>query len=311
MSLEKFLANFYKEYNDVTEEVNKLSKTDDNQELKTKLATDYESISNRTEILQKYFTDNTPFIPNFEIRKAQEHLSKLKKLSQDKRDEIFPKKKFGFKSKQNITTLENTIQTTASNIVEKELLGNQLDVILDSDNSCSIRDIDGVDLIKLENEINGKDIGIVNVKNSCIQLMGNPSVVHATNIENSTILCGPVSGSGFFNNLKNVKLVIGCHQLRIHESFNAQFYVHLGSRAIIENCTNVQFSQYSWSYPSLAEHFIKSGLDPNQSNWTCIDDFNFLKQNQQSPNWSFLNEADRLKWISNDKNELKIESNIS
>ena len=93
MSLEVFLTHFYKEYNEINEQLNSLTKpdTDNDQEKKQKLSSLYESVSNRTEILQKYFTDNTPFIPQYEIRKAQEHLAKLKKLSQEKRDEIFPK----------------------------------------------------------------------------------------------------------------------------------------------------------------------------------------------------------------------------
>jgi tubulin-specific chaperone C len=314
MSLESFLAYFYKEYNEINDQLTSLVKienTENEQEEKLKLSSIYESVSNRTEILQKYFTDNTPFIPQYEIRKAQEHLTKLKRLSQEKREEIFPKKKFGFKSKQKITTLETTIQTTSDQNekqsilteIEKNSIGTN-----DKDSTCSIRNIDGMNIIKHGNEINSIDIGIIDVKNSCIQLLGYPSVLHATNIENSTILCGPVSGSAFFNNLKNVKLIICCHQLRIHESYNSDFYVHLGSRAIIENCSNVRFAPYSWSYPELTNHFIKSGHNPDQSNWTCIDDFNFLKINEKSPNWRFLDETERLSWQTNEQNQLVLKS---
>ena len=307
MSLEIFLTHFYKEYNEINESLNKLTKIDESNgnesELKLKLSSDYELISNRTEILQKYFTDNTAFIPNYEIRKAQEHLAKLKRLSQDKRDEIFPKKKFGFKSKQKMTTLENTIETTQSDLEKKATQTTEFNPIF-TENSCTIKDTDNANIIKLPSEINSKDIGIVNVKNSCIQLLGNPSVMHGNNIENSTILCGPISGSGLFYKMKNVKLVIGCHQLRIHDSYDCQFYIHLGSRAIIENCSNVKFAPYSWTYPNIEDHFTKSGLDPNQSNYTNVDDFNFLKLNQKSPNWSFLEENERIKWTTNEKNEL-------
>jgi hypothetical protein len=123
------------------------------------------------------------------------------------------KKKFGFKSKQNMTTLETAIQLNTTNDEKKTLAPpNQSNFeIFNTESTCSIKDIDGGEVIKLGNEINGKDIGIVNVKNVCIQLIGHPSVVHAANIENCTILCGPVSGSAFFNNLKNVKLVICCN----------------------------------------------------------------------------------------------------
>lgn len=81
------------------------------------------------------------------------------------------------------------------------------------------------------------------------------------------IICGPISGSAFVDNLKNVKLIIACHQLRIHETHESEFYIHLGSRAIIENCSNVKFAKYSLSYPNLTKHFEKSGLSHDKSNW--------------------------------------------
>jgi hypothetical protein len=104
----------------------------------------------------------------------------------------------------------------------------------------------------------------------------------------------------------NATYIIKGHQLRIHESFYSQFYVHLGSRAIIENCNNVEFAPYAWSYPGLANDFVQSGHNPDQSNWSCIDDFNFLKQTEKSPNWSFLKDADRLSWSTNESNQLTV-----
>lgn len=115
MSLEPFLDQFYTEYNQICELLNQLVKVDETSdsvvEKKLKLSTDYEELSNRTLSLQKYLTENTKFIPVYETRKAQEHSTKLIKLSQEKRDEIFPKKKFGFKSKQKMTSLADAINT--------------------------------------------------------------------------------------------------------------------------------------------------------------------------------------------------------
>ena len=313
MSLETFLKHFYQEYNEINDKLNSLTKIDtsspNEHELKLQLSADYESISNRTVILQKYFTENTNFIPQYEIRKAQEHLAKLGRASQDKRDEVFPKKKFGFKSKQNMTTLETAISTAIiSNDLKQEKkaeLASDEDLFY-KDSTCTIKDQDNVNIIKYEDEINGKDIGILNVKNSCIQLQGWPSVLHAKNIENTVILCGPISGSAFVNNLRNVKLVIACHQLRIHETHNSQFYIHLGSRAIIENCSQVTFAPYAWSYPKLDDHFRQSGLNVEQSNWTCIDDFNWLNQTQKSPNWSFASDEQKsVKWTTDETGQLK------
>lgn len=172
-----------------------------------------------------------------------------------------------------------------------------------TDSSCTIKEIDGETVTKYEEEINGKDVALLNIKNACILLYGNPSVLHAKNIENSVILCGPISGSAFVGNLQNVKLNIACHQLRIHETHDSEFYIHLGSRAIIENCNRVQFAPYAWYYPKLSAHFDQSSLDGAKSNWECVDDFNWLNE-AASPNWNFLKESQRLKWTTSDSGEL-------
>ena len=114
LEADAFLTKFYAEYNEVTTKIEALQKiagTISNlSEHQLKLSSDYEILSNRTLTLQKYLTENTQFIPKYETRKAQEQLTKLAKISQEKRDEIFPKKKFNFKSsKQKMTSLADAI----------------------------------------------------------------------------------------------------------------------------------------------------------------------------------------------------------
>lgn len=300
MSLQKFQTHFYNEYNELTQLIDSLSNA---------IGTESETISNRIEILQKYFTENTSFIPNFEVRKAQEHLSKLNRLAQEKRENLMPKKKFAFKSKQNLTSLDNKIESEATLKSAADASKAPADsaqmINLNVECSCNLKDLNDSNVIKNESEINGKDVGIVNVKNSVIQIFGYPSVLHINGIESCTILCGPIIGSCFINNCKNCKLALACHQLRIHETSNSQFYIHVGSRAIIENTKHVTFAPYSWTYPGLDGHFLASNLKSGEFNWTSIDDFNWLNQTQKSPNWSFLNPSDQIKWESDSNGEIK------
>ncbi len=115
---ESFLTKFYSEFNEILVQIESLQKSEDPVE-KLKLSTDYDILSTRTLTLQKYLTENTQFIPKYEIRKAQEQLAKLAKISQDKRDDIFPKKKFGFKSKQKMTSLADAITTAEEETNQK------------------------------------------------------------------------------------------------------------------------------------------------------------------------------------------------
>jgi len=309
MSLETFQTHFYTEYNQIIQvlEALHLDPIKSEQEQKASLMSSYETISNRLEILKKYFTENTSFIPNYEVRKAQEAINKLNRLMQEKREVLFPKKKFGFKSKQNMTTLEAAIETasTKANKPEQKDSDN-----IDSFNllsSCNIRDLNETNLVKKSAEINGKDVAIVNIKNSTIQLCGNPTVIHVDNEENSVILSGTVTGSVFINNCQNCQVVVPCHQLRIHETKNTHFYINVVSRAIIENCKNVQFAPYNWSYSheNTASKKLNDPLETSSIvNWQSIDDFNWLKQNEKSPNWSFLDESQWKKWNTDENGKL-------
>ena len=69
------------------------------------------------------------------------------------------------------------------------------------------------------------------------------------------VLCGPVSSSVFVEDCKDCVFVVACQQLRVHSTTNSQFYLHVTSRAIIEDCQKVSFAPYSWNYPDLEQHF--------------------------------------------------------
>ncbi len=132
-------------------------------------------------------------------------------------------------------------------------------------------------------------------------LKGTPSVLHIKNIENTVILCGPLLGTAFLSDANKSKLNLACHQLRIHDSYDTDFYINVSSRTIIENCKRVRFAPYSWSYKNIDKHFESVlNLNINHSNCMLIDDFNWLVNTQQSPNWSFIDAADLSKWCDDE-----------
>ena len=220
MALESFQSHFYNEYNQITDLLTNLKKDDklNEQEQKLNLSAAYDAISTRTELLQKYYTENTAFIPVYEVRKAQDYIAKLNRLAQEKRDQLFPKKKFGFKSKQNMVTLETAIETAGTKKAEADAstsIKNEKSTDISINSSCTIRDLSNQTCIKNENEINGEDIALINLKNAKIIIYGNPSVLHISDLEDTIVLCGPITGSAFISNCKNCQLVVGCHQLVI------------------------------------------------------------------------------------------------
>ena len=65
-----------------------------------------------------------------------------------------------------------------------------------------------------------------------VNILGSPATLHATNMDNVTVLCGPVRTSIFVENCTNCNFVVACQQLRIHTTKQSNFYLHVTSKVI-------------------------------------------------------------------------------
>ena len=80
---------------------------------------------------------------------------------------------------------------------------------------------------------------------------------------------------------------------RTHNTKQTNFYLHVTSRAIIEDCSEVKFAPFALKYDGLDQDFESSSLNRDTNNWNKIDDFNWLASDKPSPNWSILQEEHR------------------
>ena len=143
-------------------------------------------------------------------------------------------------------------------------------------------------------DVEKKDVVLSSLNRCRVVIQGSPSTVHVTAVRDCIILCGPTSGSVFIDDCQQSVVVVACHQLRVHRTSDTNFYLHVTSRAIIEDCSSVQFAPYNWTYTHLDEDFRKAGLDRTRNNWNAVDDFNWLAADKQSPNWSVMDKDARI-----------------
>jgi len=272
-----FEENFMTGKNDLENELAKCESLD-----KKDLVVHFDEMSALHVKLQKYLTESTMFLPSHSVRKAGDVLSKLQSQIQEKRDLMLPKKKFAFKSKKKGTLPEK--------LTDKAVDTSAFDAI--SLAECRFLDKEN-ETLEMDTVVNQKDVALANLKSCTVKLTGSPSAIHVNNLNNCTILSGPVSGSIFIRECTNCTFVVACQQLRIHSTTDTKFYIHVTSRAIIEDCSTVSFGPYNWTYPSIEEHYSLSGLDKSRNSWNDIDDFNWLAANQHSPNWSLIPENER------------------
>lgn len=69
-------------------------------------------------------------------------------------------------------------------------------------------------------------------------------------ISKSLIVAGHVNGPAHITGVSDSIVVVAARQVRIHECNNVDFYLHCGSRPIIEDCSGVRFAPIPACYVS-------------------------------------------------------------
>ncbi|XP_045923984.1 tubulin-specific chaperone C [Micropterus dolomieu] len=243
--------------------------------------------------LQKFLNDSMLFLTQYDLRQAQAALQKLQTVLAQTREEGLPKKRFAFKARTKaadevtVPVSDTPDAGTPADAGSTNICGAA------ASEQCGFSNMNNVYLTKTAEEIQKGDVLLTHLTNCKVRLFGSPSTLHLKHIDSCEILCGPVSSSVFVDHCTNSTLAFPCQQLRTHNTTDTQVYVHVTSRAIIEDCHGVSFAPFSWSYPTLKEDFTVSGLDRDRNNWSQVDDFNWLAAGRPSPNWTVIPEADR------------------
>ncbi|XP_057681446.1 tubulin-specific chaperone C [Corythoichthys intestinalis] len=248
-----------------------------------------EEASSKTVQLQKFLNDSIMFLTTHDRRKAQVAIEKLQTSLNETREKVLPKKKFGFRGRTK----------ASSATVEESAVAPPVDpgiTQVDGDPAiaqCGFSNMSDMVLVKTAEEIQKEDVHLSHLSNCKVRLYGSPSTLHLKHIDRCEILCGPVATSVFVDFCESSTLVLACQQLRTHNTQDTCVYLHVTSRAIVEDCRGISFAPYSWSYPNLEEDLRVAGLDPERNNWDQVDDFNWLAAGTPSPNWTVIPEEDR------------------
>lgn len=263
---------------------------------KNELPEHFNKISDELQQVNKFLADSALFLPLYNIRKAQEQVQILQQRSLELEDQLLPKKKFGFKSRKMKKLIKDDIIPCKIEDLVDSVPKKLITLQLYNDNSCGFADKEDEELILMEEELEGKDVVLSGLVRCKVQLQGAPSTLHMTGLRGCQILVGPVLTSVFIDGCVDCTFAFPCQQVRIHNTERCHFYVHVSSRSIIEDTTNVHFAPFNWEYENIDEHFKLSGLEKEHNNWNCVDDFNWLAVDVPSPNWGEIEEHDRIQY---------------
>lgn len=236
--------------------------------------------------------DSTLFLSPFDLRIAKSTLQKFQSDLAKERTKHVPKFSFkkGSKKVQNGNSENPNSQPlpvpAAKTIVEFPV----------SKNSFVLKDRNEESIVINPGDVSRKDLLIMNLNKCHLMMQGNPTTVHMNNISNCKLAIGPISTSIMIHNSTESVFFLACQQLRIHTSEKDDFYIHVTSRAIIEDCSKLRFAPYTLTYPDIQEDYVKSGLDTEVNNWQLVNDFHWLSISEASPNWCQIPPQERMDW---------------
>lgn len=277
-AIDYFSSVFDGKIQEITNTLNSLMVGDLNQ-----LTVSFAKVNSSLQELQRYLSSSTLFLTDFKIKTCQNSINELTALTDKKKIQLIPKKKFGFRAKTTAVKESVILPERPKNPEIKEQ--NFEWTISDKINEVFLLQGDDIDK---------KDITFSNLKNCIVEVQGHPGSVQMSNLKNCIIICGPVLRSIFSDNCHDCKFAFACQQMRLHTSTNCEIYLHVTCRGIIEDCKEINIAPYNYSYFNLNIDFTKSGLDQEKNNWTDIADFNWLSPDKPSPNWRKMNETDLI-----------------
>lgn len=260
--------------------VNKLTELEKSDEL--------DSIAVELQNLDSNFSENTSNLSGYDVKNLQRDVLAAKELYQEIKEKLTPKKKFGFRNKKktsSITTSTKAVETNETN--NKKPFSKLTEFQEGEKEALEYKNLNDETIVL--NDKSALDLRLSNLKNCRVHILSSPSTVHMTNLENCQILSCPVRTSIFIDDCFQSDFVVACQQLRTHRTKKSNFYLHVTSRAIIEDCHDVYFAPYNLDITdNLADHFNEAQLNQDVNNWDKVDDFNWLSSDKPSPNWSIL-----------------------
>lgn len=254
-----------------------------------------EEAAARLQALQKLVNDALRFLAAYDLRQAQEALARLQAALAERRRELRPKTRFAFKSRRKEAPRGDPAAPSEPTSAPPgpEPAGVRLALDAEGPDACGFSHRQSEQLQKGPDELRQRHVLLSDLTDCTVRLRGNPNTLRLSRARRCTVLCGPVSTSVFLQDCSDCLLAVACQQLRVHATADTRVFLHVTSRAIVEDCRGIRVAPFAWTYPGLDADFAASGLDRGKNHWDQVDDFNWLARDAASPNWSILPEDER------------------
>lgn len=256
--------------------------------------------------LQCFATEcSTSLLPSYDVKRAQEILETTGSMLRTREEQLKPKKKFRFKSRDKVR---------AAALASKERLDGAAAVAAaanagssteqstylnggEADTSYAVTEhTTPGEVLVLSSEVIGQVNGAI--RSLIIRGCSGTTIiarcvlgsVRVENCKDCHIYLGPCRTSVYLDDMRQVTMFIASHQLRIHKCHDCKLQVRVNSHPIIEDCSGMGFAPYDVAYAELAQHIQSADLG-SAACWSNVVDFRWHRSTQ-SPNWRILEAKD-------------------
>ena len=191
-----------------------------------------DTVSVQMQNLDIFFTEKAPVLTPFDTKKVQLAVLDIRSKYGDLQDALRPKKKFGFRGDKKKAFQKNTNSNQSHSDI-KNTTNIDFHGFCIKEKSNEIIEVDA-------NDVLGQDVMLSQLSNCTITIKSNPVTLHATNLTNCILKCGPVQTSVYFEECNNCTFSLACQQMRAHNSRKTKIYLHVTSKGIIEDCHDIQ-----------------------------------------------------------------------
>ena len=239
--------------------------------------------------LQSQLSDYSAYFAPYTVRSLQKKLSDLNSRIVDTiKSKESSKKKFGFsrkpKPEDETDGRDQSDESKPPPESTPETPNNKL-----PDFKATISGKSGETLNLSRQETSGKEITFSDLDSCKISIQSSSDSLRFVNVKNCDISAGPTATSVFIDSCADTSFSIACQQLRVHNSTNLAFNLHVTSGAIIENVRDSTFSAYRYKYDGIDEDFQAVSLDPTPNDkWKQVQDFDFPFPGVPSPNFRVI-----------------------
>ncbi|XP_077520626.1 tubulin-binding cofactor C isoform X2 [Amblyomma americanum] len=241
-------------------------------------------------ISESVMTEVARHLPSASLRWIQQQFVQLRAQVCEARERLQPRPRFVFRAARGAPTTKAVASQPpeAAGGVEPTLCA-QGHCATKSSTTVGFQGRSGENL--LLSDVKGKDMELDSLTDCEVTVHGSPAALFARRLTNCRLLCGPVASAVFVESCEGCTFHVACQQLRVHDSRQCQFRVHIQARSIIEDSTELLFGPYDFAYDGDERHWAAACLDRAVNNWDQVDDFNWLKLDEPSPNWRLVEDV--------------------